>query len=69
MWRGGPRTPSRTTDTNLVFAFVENVLMFVALKIGRAWPPRSPLPRRALVGLTLQTKNQMGMVCINGHTC
>ena len=72
MWRGGPRTLSRTTDTNLDCAFVENVLSFVALKIGWAWahlvPLSAPLLRRTLVGLTLQTKNQMGIICINGHT-
>ena len=34
-----PRTPSRTTDANLDCAFVENALLFVVLKIGRALPP------------------------------
>ena len=39
MWgarHGGPRTPTRTTDANLDCAFVENALVFVAPKIGRA---------------------------------
>ena len=42
MWRArhrGPRTPSRTTDANLDCAFVENALVFVAPKIGRARAP------------------------------
>ena len=49
MWRarrGGLKTASRTTNTNLDCAFVENALLFVALKIGR--PPLSaPLGREA----------------------
>ena len=46
--RGGPRTPSGTTDANLDCAFAENALLFVALKIGRAWPPLStPLAQQA----------------------
>ena len=51
-----PRTRSRTTDTNLDCASVENVVLFLGLKIGRAWAPLTPLSapllRRALVGLT-----------------
>ena len=40
----GPRTPSRTADANLDSAFVENALLFAALKIGRARvPPLTPL--------------------------
>ena len=45
MWhvrRGGPRTLSRTTDTNLDFAFVENTFVFVVLKIGRGPGPPGP---------------------------
>ena len=30
--RGGPRTPSRTTDANLDCPFVENALIFVVPK-------------------------------------
>ena len=36
---GGPRTASRTTDTNLDCAFVENALVFVVPKIEVAWAP------------------------------
>ena len=42
MWRarrGGPRTPPTTTDANLDCAFVENLLVSVVPKIGRAWAP------------------------------
>ena len=39
--RGGPRTPSRTSDANLDSAFVESALVFVVPKIGGA---------RALIG-------------------
>ena len=42
MWRGrhgGPRTLLRTTDANLDCAFVENALVFVAPKMGRAQAP------------------------------
>ena len=43
----GPRTPSRTTDTNLDCAPVENALVWVAPKIGGSWaslgPPVLPL--------------------------
>ena len=42
--RGGPRTPSRTTDANLDCAFVENSLVFVFPKIGRARLPLVPPP-------------------------
>ena len=35
----GPRTLSKTTDANLDCTFVENELLFVALKIGRARAP------------------------------
>ena len=34
--RGGPRTPSTTTDANLDCAFVEKALVFVVPKLGRA---------------------------------
>ena len=34
--RGGPRTPSKTTAAGIDSAIVENALVFVALKIGRA---------------------------------
>ena len=47
MWRarrGGPRTPSTTTDANLNCAFVENAPVFVVLKIGRARPPHLSAP-------------------------
>ena len=37
--RGGPRTPSRTTDANLDCAFVENALLFVVPNIGGARAP------------------------------
>ena len=37
-----PRTPSRTTDANLDCAFVENALLFVVLKFGRALAPCRP---------------------------
>ena len=40
--RGGPRTPSRTTDSNLDRAFVENTLVFVVPKSGGARPPLGP---------------------------
>ena len=46
MWHarpGGPRTPSKTADANLDCAFVENALVFVAPKIGRAWARLAPL--------------------------
>ena len=33
--RGGPRTPSTTTDANLDCAFVGIALLFVVLEIGR----------------------------------
>ena len=36
---GFPRTASTTTDTNLDCVFVENALLFVALKIGKGLPP------------------------------
>ena len=42
--RGGPTTLSRTADANLDCAFVENALLFAALKIRRAWPPLSAPP-------------------------
>ena len=32
--RGGPRTPSGTTDSNLDCAFVDNAIVFVVLKNG-----------------------------------
>ena len=40
--RGGTRTPSRTTDENLDWAFVENALVFVVLNIGRFCAPLAP---------------------------
>ena len=42
-WRGGPRTAPRTTDANLDCAFVEKVLVFVALKFGRPLMSTPPL--------------------------
>ena len=46
--RGGSRTPSRTIDANLDWAFVEKALLFIVPKIGRSlasWPPfMTPLP-------------------------
>ena len=39
-----PRTASRTTDAILDCAFVENALVFVVPKIGRARAPPSPPP-------------------------
>ena len=41
MWsarHGGPRTLSRSIDANLDCAFVENELLYVALKMGRPPP-------------------------------
>ena len=35
---GGPRSPSRTTDSNLVCAFVENALGFAVPKTGGGAP-------------------------------
>ena len=40
--RRGPRTPTRTTDANLDCAFVENTIVFVVQKIGRARAPFGP---------------------------
>ena len=37
--RGGHRTPSRTADADLECAFVENALVIVVPKIGRAQAP------------------------------
>ena len=34
--RGGPRTPSRTTDANLDCTFVENTIVFIDSKIRKA---------------------------------
>ena len=36
---GGPKPPSRTTDTNLNCGLVEKALLLVVPKIGRDWPP------------------------------
>ena len=36
--RGGPRTPSRTSNANLDSAFVENALVYVVAKNGGALP-------------------------------
>ena len=41
--RGGPRTPSRTTDPNLDCAFVKNALVFVVWAIGVGDPLGPPL--------------------------
>ena len=58
MWharRGGPRTQSRTTDANLDCPFVENALLFVALKIGWSQAPSvSPLVQTAKTYPTTQ---------------
>ena len=40
--REGPRTPSRTADENLDFAFIGNALVFVVIKIGWTGPPCNP---------------------------
>ena len=48
--RGGPKTPSRTTDANLDCAFVENALVFVVLNIGGAQAPPGPPCPLPLVG-------------------
>ena len=37
--RGGPRTPSTTTDANLDSAFVKNALLFIVLKFVRVLAP------------------------------
>ena len=37
--RKGPRTLLRTTDRNLDCVFVDNTLVLVVPKIGRAWVP------------------------------
>ena len=40
-WRRGPRTPSRTTITNLNLLFVKKHIFFIMPKIGRdlgPWP-------------------------------
>ena len=49
-------TPLRTTDTNLDWAFIENALLHVALKIGR---DRAPLDTTASLTAT-KNKNQSG---------
>ena len=41
--RGGPRTLSRTTDSNLDCAFVETALVFLVPKIGWVRAPLGPL--------------------------
>ena len=46
--RGGPRTPSGPTDANLDCAFVENTLVFVVPKIGRALGPSFTTPLHRL---------------------
>ena len=40
---GGPKTPSRTSDTNLDCLFDGNAHLFDAANIGRARPPLQPL--------------------------
>ena len=47
MWRGSRgvhRTLSKSADANLDCAFVENALLFVVLKFGRALAPLSTSP-------------------------
>ena len=58
---GGTRTLSRTTDANLDCALVENALLFVALKIGRALPPLST----SLVNIALIDYFQNGVSSIS----
>ena len=55
--RGGPRTPSITTDANLDRTFVENTLVFVALKIGRA-----PAPLHGTSTLGFQIDHTVGKI-------
>ena len=60
--RGGPRTPSRPTYANLDCAFVENALIFVVLKIGRA---RAPLGKPFTTTLiAIYTKKVYNIQCV-----
>ena len=41
--RGGPRSPSRTTDANLEYVVVENALVLIDPKIEAALPFPTPV--------------------------
>ena len=62
--RRGPRTPLRTTDTSLHFAFVENSLVFVVPNIGGggvpAGPPWPPISNPPDYTLTFVKKQAVG---------